>query len=105
MAELSDVFFVDGVRTPFGRAGEKGMYWNTRSDDLAVKATIGLMERNPAVPKGRIDDVAIAIDRFAVLIQMQLSTRRRIVAARRRSFHDESVDATVRLSRERRRER
>ncbi|WP_439593344.1 thiolase family protein [Microbacterium sp.] len=60
MAELSDVFFVDGMRTPFGRAGEKGMYFNTRSDDLAVKATIGLMERNPGVPADRIDDVAIA---------------------------------------------
>ena len=60
MAEISDVFFVDGVRTPFGRAGEKGMYWNTRADDLAVKATIGLMERNGAVPADRIDDVAIA---------------------------------------------
>jgi acetyl-CoA acyltransferase len=52
--------FVDGVRTPFGRAGEKGMYWNTRADDLVVKAMIGLMERNPNVPKDRIDDVAIA---------------------------------------------
>lgn len=60
MAEMSDVFFVDGVRTPFGRAGEKGMYWNTRADDLIVKAIIGLMERNGDVPKDRIDDVAIA---------------------------------------------
>lgn len=57
---MSDVFFVDGMRTPFGRAGEKGMYWNTRADDLAVKAIIGLMERNLDVPKDRIDDVAIA---------------------------------------------
>lgn len=60
MAEMTDVFFVDGVRTPFGRAGEKGMYWNTRADDLVVKAIIGLMERNGDVPKDRIDDVAIA---------------------------------------------
>ncbi|WP_308464717.1 thiolase family protein [Rathayibacter soli] len=60
MAEIADVLFVDGVRTPFGRAGEKGMYWNTRADDLAVKAVIGLLERNPNVPKDRIDDVAIA---------------------------------------------
>src|SRR6478752_6729871 len=60
VAEISDVFFVDGARTPFGRAGEKGMYWNTRADDLAVKATIGIMERNPGVPQDRIDDVAIA---------------------------------------------
>ncbi len=60
MAERADVVFVDGVRTPFGRAGEKGMYWNTRADDLVVKAMVGLLERNPDVPKDRIDDVAIA---------------------------------------------
>ncbi|HEX6954736.1 MAG TPA: thiolase family protein [Agromyces sp.] len=60
MAERADVVFVDGVRTPFGRAGEKGMYWNTRADDLAVKAITGLLERNPKLPKERVDDVAIA---------------------------------------------
>lgn len=60
MAERTEVVFVDGVRTPFGRAGEKGMYWNTRADDLVVKAIIGLLERNPSVPKERIDEVAIA---------------------------------------------
>ena len=60
MAEKAEVVFVDGVRTPFGRAGEKGMYWETRADDLVVKAMIGLLERNPNLPKDRIDDVAIA---------------------------------------------
>ncbi|HEY1104776.1 thiolase family protein [Agromyces endophyticus] len=60
MAERADVVFVDGVRTPFGRAGEKGMYWNTRADDLAVKAITGLLERNPNLPPERVDDVAIA---------------------------------------------
>jgi acetyl-CoA acyltransferase len=60
VAERSEVVFVDGVRTPFGRAGEKGMYWQTRADDLVVKAIIGLLERNPNVPKDLIDDVAIA---------------------------------------------
>ena len=60
MAELSDVYFVDGVRTPFGRAGDKGMYAQTRADDLVVKAMIGLMDRNGGVPKDRVDDVAIA---------------------------------------------
>ncbi|WP_167139750.1 thiolase family protein [Diaminobutyricimonas sp. TR449] len=60
MAERTDVYFVDGMRTPFGRAGEKGMYWQTRADDLIVKAMIGVLERNPQVPKDRIDDVAIA---------------------------------------------
>jgi acetyl-CoA acyltransferase len=60
VAKRAEVVFVDGVRTPFGRAGEKGMYWNTRADDLVVKAIIGLMERNPGVPSDRIDEVAIA---------------------------------------------
>jgi acetyl-CoA acyltransferase len=60
VAETAEVVFVDGVRTPFGRAGEKGMYWQTRADDLVVKAIIGLLERNPNVPKERIDEVAIA---------------------------------------------
>ncbi|MBF4512990.1 thiolase family protein [Plantibacter sp. VKM Ac-2885] len=60
MAEQADVVFVDGVRTPFGRAGEKGMYWNTRADDLIVKAIIGLLERHPGLPLDRIDEVAIA---------------------------------------------
>ncbi|WAB81156.1 thiolase family protein [Microcella daejeonensis] len=60
MADRAEVVFVDGVRTPFGRAGEKGMYWGTRADDLIVKAMIGLLERNPSLPKERIDDVAIA---------------------------------------------
>ncbi len=36
------------------------MFWQTRADDLVVKAIIGLLERNPNVPKDRIDDVAIA---------------------------------------------
>lgn len=60
MAERAEVVFVDGVRTPFGRAGEKGMFWNTRADDLVVKAMIGLLERNPQIPQDRFDDVAIA---------------------------------------------
>jgi acetyl-CoA acyltransferase len=60
VATRAEVVFVDGVRTPFGRAGEKGMYWQTRADDLIVKAMVGLMERNPNIPPERIDDVAIA---------------------------------------------
>ena len=57
---MQNTYFVDGVRTPFGKAGEKGVYWNTRADDLVVKAMIGLLDRNQSVPKGAIDDVAIA---------------------------------------------
>ena len=56
----NDVVFVDGVRTPFGRAGEKGMYWRTRADDLMVSAMMGLLERNPGIPHDCIDDVAVA---------------------------------------------
>ncbi|MDA9916072.1 thiolase family protein [bacterium] len=58
--QTQDVFFIDGVRTPFGKAGEKGVYWKTRADDLVVKAMIGLLERHPDLPKEAIDDVAIA---------------------------------------------
>lgn len=60
MAERTEVVFVDGMRTPFGRAGEKGMYWQTRADDLVVKAMMGVLERNPGLPGDRVDDVAIA---------------------------------------------
>ena len=55
-----DVYLVDAVRTPFGRAGSKGVYANTRADDLVAKAIVGLMERNKQFPPERIDDVAIA---------------------------------------------
>lgn len=54
------VVFVDGVRTPFGRAGEKGMYWHTRADDMIVSAMMGLLQRNSSLPLDRVDEVAIA---------------------------------------------
>jgi acetyl-CoA acyltransferase len=57
---MQNTYFVDGVRTPFGKAGEKGVYWNTRADDLMVKSIIGLLDRHPNLPKDSIDDVAIA---------------------------------------------
>lgn len=60
MKSGNNVVFVDGVRTPFGRAGEKGVFWNTRADDLVVKAMLGLLERNKELPKDKIDEVAIA---------------------------------------------
>ncbi len=57
---VRDVVFVDGVRTPFGKAGAKGVYAETRADDLVVKVIRELLRRNPALPPERIDDVAIA---------------------------------------------
>ena len=56
--ELREVVFVDGVRTPFGKA--KGQYAETRADDLVVKLIRELVRRNPTLPPERIDDVAIA---------------------------------------------
>ncbi|MBA2477120.1 MAG: thiolase family protein [Sporichthyaceae bacterium] len=52
--------FVDGVRTPFGKAGPAGVYADVRADDLVVKAVRELLRRNPSLPPERIDDVAIA---------------------------------------------
>src|SRR5690348_17078037 len=60
MREAREVFFVDGVRTPFGKAGPKGQYWRTRADDLGVKAVRELLRRNPEIPPERIGDVAFA---------------------------------------------
>ncbi|MGX2993901.1 thiolase family protein [Streptomyces sp. JNUCC 64] len=57
---VRDVVFVDGVRTPFGKAGPKGIYHETRADDLVVKSIRELLRRNPGLDPALIDDVAIA---------------------------------------------
>ena len=57
---MSEIFLLDAVRTPFGRAGGKGVYATTRADDLAAAAIAGLMDRNKQFPPERIDDVAVA---------------------------------------------
>jgi len=54
------VVMVDGARTPFGRAGAKGIYAETRADDLVVRVIRELIRRNPNLPKARIEEVAIA---------------------------------------------
>jgi acetyl-CoA acyltransferase len=56
--EVREVVFVDGVRTPFGKAG--GQYAETRADDLVVACIRELLDRHPSLPPGRIDEVAIA---------------------------------------------
>jgi acetyl-CoA acyltransferase len=55
-----DVVFVDGVRTPFGKAGPKGIYAETRADDLIIKCIRELVRRHPELPPERIGDVALA---------------------------------------------
>ncbi|ACZ21572.1 acetyl-CoA acetyltransferase [Sanguibacter keddieii DSM 10542] len=55
-----DVVFVDGVRTPFGKARPDGLYAHTRADDLAVKSVRELVRRHPSLPPERFDEVAIA---------------------------------------------
>jgi len=60
MREAREVFFVDGVRTVFGKAGPKGQFWRTRADDLGVKAVRELLRRNPGIPPERIGDVVLA---------------------------------------------
>ncbi|WP_116247169.1 acetyl-CoA C-acyltransferase [Nocardiopsis sp. FIRDI 009] len=54
-----DVVFVDGVRTPFGKSG-KGLYAETRADDMVVRVIRELLRRNPGLPPERVDEVAIA---------------------------------------------
>jgi acetyl-CoA acyltransferase len=58
--ELREVVYVDGVRTAFGRAGPKGVFWRTRADDMAVKVVCELLRRNPSIPAERIGDVVMA---------------------------------------------
>ncbi|HLU33482.1 MAG TPA: thiolase family protein [Natronosporangium sp.] len=55
---VRDVVFVDGVRTPFGKAG--GLYAHTRADDLVVRCLRELLRRHPQVPPEQVDEVAIA---------------------------------------------
>jgi acetyl-CoA acyltransferase len=54
------VVFVDGVRTPFGKSGPKGIYAETRADDLVVRVIRELLRRNPNLPRDQVGEVAIA---------------------------------------------
>jgi acetyl-CoA acyltransferase len=58
--ERREVVFIDGVRTAFGRAGPKGIFWKTRADDMAVKVVRELLRRNSEIEPERIGDVIFA---------------------------------------------
>ena len=52
---MSEVWICDAIRTPFGRYG--GALATIRTDDLAALPLKSLMERNPGVDWGAVDDV------------------------------------------------
>ncbi len=58
--QVRDVVLVDGVRTAFGRAGEKGFFWLTRADDMVVKVIRELLRRNPEVAPDMVEENAWA---------------------------------------------
>ena len=81
--QLREVVFVDGARTPFGRAG-KGIYAETRADDLIVAVIRELLRRHPELPPARVDEVAIAASTqgsFTPLVRSWLSTMARRATA------------------------
>jgi acetyl-CoA acyltransferase len=54
--QARDVVLVDGVRTAFGRAGEKGFFWFTRADDMVAKIIRELLRRNPPVTPDLVEE-------------------------------------------------
>lgn len=52
---MSDAYICDAVRTPIGRYG--GALSSVRADDLGAVPIGALIERNPDLPPGRIDDL------------------------------------------------
>lgn len=55
---IRDVVFVDGVRTPFGKAGK--LFEETRADDMIIRCIRSLLRRNPGLSPERVDEVALA---------------------------------------------
>ncbi len=51
-----DVVLVDACRTAFGRAGEKGFFWQTRADDMVVKVIRELLRRNPQLKPDMVEE-------------------------------------------------
>jgi acetyl-CoA acyltransferase len=54
--QLNDAFIVSAVRTPIGKA-PRGMFKDTRPDDLLAHALKGLMEKHPELDLEAVDDV------------------------------------------------
>ena len=54
---MNSAFIIDGVRTPIGRFG--GTLAPIRTDDLAALSIRALIERNPVLKTGHVDDVIL----------------------------------------------
>ncbi len=54
---MTEAFICDAIRTPIGRYG--GALAHVRADDLAAIPIKALMERNPGVDWGAVDDVIL----------------------------------------------
>ena len=78
MREAREVFFVDGVRTAFGKAGPKGQFWRTRADDMGVKTVRELLRRNPQIPAERIGDVVLAAREPVAFVDPALPNERKL---------------------------
>lgn len=52
---MSHAYIIDGIRTPFGKAG--GAIASVRPDDLAALVLAQLLERNPSIDPAAIEDV------------------------------------------------
>src|SRR5437899_3591980 len=52
---MTDAYICDAIRTPFGKYG--GALSSIRADDLAAIPIKALMQRNPKVDWGALDDV------------------------------------------------
>ncbi len=85
-----EVVFVDGVRTPFGKAGS--MYAETRADDLVVSCIRELVRRHPELPPERIDEVAIAATTQAGDQGLTLGRTTAILAGLPRSVPGYAID-------------
>lgn len=55
---MNEVVIVDGIRTPFARAGKDRSYYAAmRADDLSALCIRALLRRNPRLDPGEIEDV------------------------------------------------
>lgn len=56
-ATRDEVVVVDAVRTAFGKAGEKGLFWKTRAEDLCVPLLKALIARSPSMRPSDVEDI------------------------------------------------